>query len=121
MTIFSFSVWVRGDPTSCPHTYRFQPKFTHGPTSTYFSTTATVTVSVECGDCDKLVVKKLGGLGPMVHYTTTVTTDTATTVSQYVCAKTGQASVENKERIVKNSDWMTGEVKAMGNAGVYVS
>lgn len=56
-----------------------------GPTKTFHPLTVTNTVSVQCGGC-QLLTSNIGGLGPMVIFTTTVTNTALATTTTWVCA-----------------------------------
>lgn len=61
--------------------------FTHGPTSTKFAATATHTSYVPCGGCDLELFLPFG-IGPQIHYTTTVTVKETKTVDIVECSPT---------------------------------
>ncbi|KAJ6780978.1 hypothetical protein PWT90_05403 [Aphanocladium album] len=79
-----------GSTTSCPKHLFHAPAFTWGPTSTVWTSTATVTHKINCGGCDTLQINYLPlGPGPAVFFTTTVTASTASTMTIPVCGGTG--------------------------------
>ncbi|KAF7922713.1 hypothetical protein BELL_0069g00050 [Botrytis elliptica] len=72
----------------CTSTLSHFKQFTHGPTKTLFPSTVTATSSVDCAGCGALSVKPIGGVGPAVIFTTTVTADVPTTTTTFVCSPT---------------------------------
>ena len=78
---------ARGELSQCTNTvFHGPPAFHMGPTKTVYTTTATATVSVDCGECSALSVKMIpGALGPVTHFTTTVTAEEPYITSVFVC------------------------------------
>ncbi len=72
-------------PTPCIKTiFRSEP-MAFGPTRTVYPLTVTSTVSVKCGGCN-LLTSNIGGLVPIVRFTTTVTNTAApATTTAWVC------------------------------------
>lgn len=64
-----------------------QPQsFTFGPTSTVYTTTSTVTESIDCGTCNKVKPTVLAfGPGPVVHFEATTTVAEPALETAYVC------------------------------------
>ncbi|QSZ30318.1 hypothetical protein DSL72_004840 [Monilinia vaccinii-corymbosi] len=80
----------RQESTNIPCTStlsRFE-QFVLGPTKTIFPSTVTATSSVDCAGCDSLRIRYIGGVGPVVSFTTTVETDVPTTTTAFVCSPT---------------------------------
>lgn len=71
--------------TPCTKTvYQTQP-MASGPTKTVYPLTTTSTVAVACGGC-VLLTSNVGGLGPAVTFTATVTQNALATTTAWVCA-----------------------------------
>jgi hypothetical protein len=61
--------------------------FTQGPVSTQFASTTTTTSILQCNNCSLSVVN-IGGHGPVVLYTTTVTVAAVKTIQAFACQTT---------------------------------
>ncbi|PQE03785.1 hypothetical protein CJF30_00006487 [Rutstroemia sp. NJR-2017a BBW] len=71
--------------TPCTTTLNQFKTFNLGPTKTIYPKTVTVTDSVDCAGCS-LTVKNLGGVGPVVKFTTTVYAPGPTTTTVFACS-----------------------------------
>ena len=83
-----------GPTSSCVKNIFHAPRFTHGPVSTVWTATETVTRKINCGGCEQLAVQTLPfGPGPVIFFSTTVTAATPTTVTVPACGGTGSEEV----------------------------
>lgn len=57
-----------------------------GPTETVYTSAVTSTSMLACDGC-ALVTRNWAGIGPVAHFTTTVTATGATTTTTFVCTK----------------------------------
>ncbi|KAK8920623.1 hypothetical protein H634G_02236 [Metarhizium anisopliae BRIP 53293] len=75
------------DEPGCTKTMPVMPQMTAGPVETVWTSTATVTKSVDCGGCNEVQTAVMDlGPGPVVFFTTTTTVETASTTTVLACS-----------------------------------
>ena len=79
------SATTRPREAKCTTTLYINTPFTLGPTSTQYAATTESASEVPCGRCALRVINR-GGLGPVVHFTTTATVQETKTVDVFQCS-----------------------------------
>ncbi|KAK9445834.1 hypothetical protein VB005_00948 [Metarhizium brunneum] len=75
------------DEPGCTTTRPVAPQWTAGPVETVWTSTTTVTETVDCGGCNEVQATPMyWGVGPAVFFTTTTTAETASTTTVYACS-----------------------------------
>jgi hypothetical protein len=76
-----------GPGNACPTVKFVNPTLTFGPTSTFYTATATTTETLDCGPCIAVKPSTLAlGPGPVVFFTTAITAPQPSYTTEYVCA-----------------------------------
>lgn len=84
----------------CPIVEIVNPTFTFGPTSTFYTGTATTTRTVDCAPCMAPRPSSLAlGIGPVISFTTTITAPEPSYTTEYVCST--HAAAEEAARHVR--------------------
>ncbi|KAJ2906328.1 hypothetical protein MKZ38_002044 [Zalerion maritima] len=85
-TVFTPDYTTVGEDGDCTAYVLSVEHFTMGPTSTMWATTTTDTMWIDCGECtDAAYFHRIGGLGPVVIYNTTVTATEPSSTTGVVC------------------------------------